>query len=144
MPNRTVHILLVEDDEVEAEQMMRSFEQMKISNPITHVTDGIEALQALRGEEGRERISRPYLILLDINLPRMTGLEFLEVLRGDDDLQQSIVFVLTTSDNESDKKEAYGKHVAGYFLKTRVWDEFLSLPQLIKGYWRMVEFPSGK
>ena len=86
MQAQTVHILLVEDDEIDAEQILRSFERMKIANPVTHVLDGIEALSALRGSGGHERLPRPYLVLLDINMARMNGLEFLQHLRDDEEL----------------------------------------------------------
>lgn len=138
---QTVHILLVEDDAVDAEVIVRSFQKLKIANPIVIVADGYEALAVLRGEGGRERLSRPYIILLDINMPRMNGLEFLQAIRKDEELQQSIVFVLTTSNNESDMVAAYASQVAGYFLKTQCGDAFLDLPKMMKNYWRIVEFP---
>ncbi len=144
MPGRTVHVLLVDDDEIDAEQVVRSFRQMKIANPVTIVGNGIEALKALRGEEGYERIPRPYIILLDINMPRMNGLEFLHAIREDDELQPSIVFILTTSDNEEDKVAAYADHVAGYFLKKDAGNAILDLPTMLKNYWRLVEFPHGE
>jgi len=141
MEHPTVHILLVEDDDVDAEIIARAFEKLKLINPITIVEDGIQAFQALRGEEGHARIPRPYMILLDINLPRMNGLEFLHNLRQDEDLKRSIIFVLTTSNNEADKKAAYTDHVAGYILKGTVGESVLNLPQMMKNYWRIVEFP---
>ena len=116
MQGQTVHVLLVEDDEIDAEQMVRSFRKLKIGNPITIVENGYEALNVLRGEGGYARLPRPYIILLDINMPRMNGLEFLRAIRQDEELQRSIVFVLTTSKNEEDIVAAYSAQVAGYFL----------------------------
>jgi CheY-like chemotaxis protein len=141
---RTVQVLLVEDDEVDAEHIIRQFDRLKIANPITVVSNGIEALHALRGEGEHSRLPRPYIILLDINLPRMNGLEFLRTIRADEDLQRSVVFVLTTSDNEADMRAAYADHVAGYFLKSRATDALFGLPTLMKNYWRIVEFPPDK
>jgi CheY-like chemotaxis protein len=141
MHGETVQVLLVEDDEIDAEQIVRSFRQLKIVNPITTVTNGIEALYVLRGEEGHTRLPRPYIILLDINMPRMNGLEFLSAIRADEALQRSVVFVLTTSDNEADMRAAYHDHVAGYFLKSRATDAVLGLPAMMKNYWRIAEFP---
>jgi CheY-like chemotaxis protein len=138
---REVHILLVEDDEVDAEHIVRSFRQMRIANAITVVNNGIEALKVLSGEGGYERLPRPYIILLDINMPQMNGLEFLQALRRDPDLRQSVVFVLTTSQNDGDMRAAYADHVAGYFLKSQATYELLGLPTIMKNYWRMVEFP---
>jgi CheY-like chemotaxis protein len=144
MPAKTVHVLLVEDDDVDAEEMLRSFDRLAISNPITVVPDGYAALNILRGEEGYERLPRPYIILLDLNTPRMNGLEFLRVIRNDDELRQSVVFVLTTSDNEADMEAAYASNVAGYFLKARTGEAFLDLPKMMTNYWRLVEFPTPK
>jgi CheY-like chemotaxis protein len=141
---RTVHVLLVEDDEIDAEQIVRAFSHLKLANPITIATNGIEALHALRGDEGWTRLPRPYIILLDINMPRMNGLEFLRALRADAELRQSVVFVLTTSDNESDLYAAYQENVAGYFLKTEATYAVFGLPMMMKNYWRLVDFPLKK
>lgn len=143
MPGRTVYVLMVEDDEIDAEHVVRSFRQMKIVNPITIVSNGIEALNALRGDEGYERIPRPYLILLDITMPRMNGMKFLRAIRKDDKLQHSIVFILTTSNSEVDKVAAYAERIAGYFLKQYAGDAILGLPTMMRNYWWVVEFPPG-
>jgi DNA-binding NarL/FixJ family response regulator len=74
----------------------------------------------------------------------MNGLEFLHAIRKDEDLRQSIVFVLTTSDNESDMVAAYADNIAGYFLKNRVGEAILDLPTMMRNYWRVVTFPPGK
>ena len=136
-----VHILLVEDDEVDAEAIQRAFRQQRIANPFTVLPDGVEALRALRGEEGATAIPRPYIVLLDINMPRMNGIEFLQALREDPDLQRSIVFVLTTSNRDEDKMAAYNGHVAGYILKSRAGEDFLEVIKLLRSYWRIIEFP---
>jgi CheY-like chemotaxis protein len=141
MPERTVHILLVDDDEVDAEAVVRAFRRQRIANPFTIVSDGIEALKALRGEGGQTPVPRPYIILLDINMPRMNGIEFLQALRQDPKLKRSIVFVLTTSDRPEDKMAVYDKHAAGYLVKSRVGQDFLSMINLLDSYWRVVEFP---
>lgn len=141
MPSPAVHILLVEDDDVDRQAVHRAFNTLKITNEITVATDGYEALNILRGEGGHKRLPRPYIILLDIQMPRMNGIEFLRVLRQDLELKTSIVFVLTTSDNQEDMADAYNEQVAGYFLKKKVGEEFLALPDLMKNYWRMVEWP---
>ena len=112
---RTVSILLVDDDEVDRRAVMRSFQKHKIENPIMTARDGREALEILRGEGG-DALERPYMILLDLRMPRMDGLEFLAELRGDPKLRDSIVFVLTTSDLEKDRTESYNYNVAGYIL----------------------------
>jgi CheY-like chemotaxis protein len=136
-----VTLLLVEDDLVDAEAIQRAFRKQKIANPFVVVPDGVEALRALREEPGAPEVPRPYIILLDINMPRMSGLEFLRALRTDPALHRSIVFVLTTSDRDEDKLEAYGNHVAGYIVKSRAGEDFLRVIQMLRAYWRIVEFP---
>lgn len=141
MTTKPVHLLLVEDDEVDVEAIIRGFKSQHIANPFTVVPDGIEALKMLRGEDGRERLPQPYMILLDINMPRMNGIEFLQALRRDPELKQSIVFVLTTSDRDEDIMAAYDEQIAGYLLKARAGKDFVDLISLLNAYWRIVEFP---
>lgn len=136
-----IHILLVEDDEIDAEAIMRGFYAQRIVNPFTLVSDGIEALNVLRGQNGHLRLPRPYMILLDINMPRMNGLEFLEEVRADPELSQSVIFVLTTSNRDEDMMAAYRQHIAGYLLKSRAGKDFVDLIALLGSYWRIVEFP---
>lgn len=136
-----VHVLLVEDNEVDREAVRRAFERHRIANPIHNAMDGIEALERLRGVNGKPKLPRPYLILLDINMPRMTGIELLSELRADPELRDSIVFVLTTSKRDEDKMAAYGANVAGYILKSDVGAGFVGLVSLLDHYWRVVEFP---
>jgi CheY-like chemotaxis protein len=143
MEGLPVHILLVDDDEVDVEAVRRGFVALRIGNAITVANDGFEALNILRGEEGYERLPRPYIILLDLNMPRMNGFEFLEELREDSDLKSSIVFVLTTSNREEDMLAAYKERIAGYFVKNNVGEGFLAVPDLLNSYWRIVEFPAS-
>lgn len=141
MTGQVVHVLLVEDDEVDSEAIVRSFQKHNFANPITIVTNGEDALKVLRGEGGYDRIPAPYLILLDINMPRMNGLEFLKILRQDPELKSSIVFVLTTSNSDRDKVAAYQEQVAGYLLKQRSGTNFVELVRMLDSYWQVVEFP---
>lgn len=141
MSSRAVHILLVEDDEIDAEAVVRAFQKHKIANCFTIVSNGVEALAALRGEAGGKRLPRPYLILLDINMPRMNGIEFLQAIRQDQELRQSIVFVLTTSNADEDKMAAYNQQIAGYLLKSKTGKDFIDILTLFKSYERIVEFP---
>ena len=141
-PNdKTLTILLVEDDDLDAEAVRRAFKRQRIANPIVVVQDGIAALNKLRGTDGVEPISRPFLILLDLNMPRMNGIEFLQQLRQDENLHDSVVFVLTTSDADRDKVAAYEQHIAGYMVKSHVGEQFVSLVNMVDHYWRYVEFP---
>ncbi len=143
MRQGTTHILLVEDDEVDAESMRRALRKLNIDNPLTHARDGIEALGLLRAEEGCERVTNPYLIVLDINMPKMNGIEFLEELRSDELHRDAIVFVLTTSNTERDKVRAYKYNIAGYLLKPKVGEGFTDVVGMLEQYWRYVELPAG-
>lgn len=136
-----VTLLLIEDDRVDAEAIQRAFRRERIANPFVVVRDGVEALAALRGEPGSPAVPRPFIVLLDINMPRMNGIEFLRALREDPALKRAIVFVLTTSEREEDKMEAYNENVAGYIIKNRAGEDFLRVIQLLQSFWRIVEFP---
>ena len=139
--DKTVTFLVVEDDEVDVKGIMRAFQRMKIANPVVRAEDGLEALDFLRGTNGKTKIFSPYLILLDLNMPRMNGLEFLDVIRQDEDLDTSIVFVLTTSDDDEDRVAAYKKHISGYVVKTDVQSSFDQAITMLDHYWRVIEFP---
>lgn len=139
-----VRLLLVDDDEIDVESVLRAFAANNITNPVTIARNGFEALEALRGIQGRERLRRPYVVLLDLNMPRMNGLEFLHQLRQDEELKSTVVFVLSTSKSDADMTAAYKAHVAGYFLKANVGQEMSNLPRMMKNYWRIVELPSDQ
>jgi CheY-like chemotaxis protein len=132
-----VTILLVEDDDIDAKIVQRAFTKLKIANPIVRAKDGIIALDLLRSNS----VPSPYIILLDLNMPRMGGLELLSELRSDDSISNSVIFVLTTSKADEDKMAAYGKNIAGYILKEKLQDNFDDLVQLLDHYWRIVELP---
>ena len=137
----TVNLLLVEDDEVDVQGLKRAFAKSRIANPIAVARDGIEALEMLRGENGRTKLPKPHLILLDLNMPRMNGIEFLEVLRADEDLKASVVFMITTSKADEDKTRAYGHNVAGYIVKQDPANTFMEAVSLLEHFWKVVEFP---
>lgn len=137
MPGRAVTILLVEDNKVDREAVTRVFTRRRLENRIEIASDGVEALDALRGTGGRAPVPRPYIVLLDLNLPRMAGLELLRAIRADEDLKTSVVFVLTTSNRDEDRTEAYRLGVAGYVVKRDV----AKLVELLDLYWSVVELP---
>jgi CheY-like chemotaxis protein len=141
MPTAPVNILLVEDNDIDVETVERAFHKYKVANPVTVAVDGVEALQILRGEGGHDKFPRPYIILLDLNLPRMNGVELLEELRKDDELRDSVVFVLTTSNSPEDKSATYNLNIAGYMVKTEIGRDFLGLAEMLDCYWRIVELP---
>jgi CheY-like chemotaxis protein len=137
---KTVQLLHVEDDDLCLMGLNRAFRAAKIANPVSFAHDGIDALEMLRGTNGRSRLPRPFLVLLDLNMPRMDGIDFLKELRKDEDLKKSIVFVMTTSGADDDKVKAYNLGVAGYILKSNPANAFLEATALLDTYWRVVEF----
>lgn len=143
-PTQPVSILLVEDDQIDAKAFMRAIREQRISNPVHRATDGVEAWEMLKGMCGDVPLDRPFIIVLDINMPRMSGIELLRKIRADETLRDSIVFVLTTSNDDQDKFEAYNLNVAGYMLKSDMGNSFLRAVELIEKYWRVVELPVGR
>jgi CheY-like chemotaxis protein len=138
MKDRMLNILLVEDDEVDVMNVQRAFRTNKIANPLFVAENGHEALRMLRaGEVPRDR----RLVLLDLNMPRMTGIEFLRELRGDPELALTTVVVLTTSNDERDRVDAYQLNVAGYILKPVTFQNFCDAMATLNKYWSLVELP---
>jgi CheY-like chemotaxis protein len=135
---RTLNILLVEDDEVDVMNIRRAFEKGKVLNPLFVAGDGVEALEILRGAT---MPSERRLVLLDLNVPRMNGIEFLREVRSDPALRSLSVIVLTTSKEEKDKVEAYSLNVAGYLLKPVTLANFVQVMAAIDHYWALVELP---
>ena len=133
-----LNILLVEDDEVDVMNVRRAFQKNNIANPLFVAGDGEEALARLRAGEvpGERRI-----VLLDLNMPRMNGIEFLRELRADPELMRTTVVVLTTSNDERDKIEAYDLNVAGYLLKPVTFSNFSEVMAALNKYWTLVEMP---
>jgi CheY-like chemotaxis protein len=135
---RPINLLLIDDDDVDVMNLRRAFERGGLTNPLWVARDGIEGLAMLRGDElPPER----RLVLLDINMPRMSGLEMLRELRGDPKLQMTSVVVLTTSNDERDRVEAYTLNVAGYLLKPVTFLAFVDLMTALNRYWTLVEMP---
>jgi len=135
MPSKPVTILLIEDDEVDVKALRWAFDKLKIANPLMVARDGVEAWEML------STVPRPYLIITDINMPRMNGIELLRKIRQSEDFRDSIVFVLTTSNDEQDKIDAYNLNVAGYMLKSDMGTSFTRAIGLVENYWKVVEFP---
>jgi CheY-like chemotaxis protein len=134
-------VLLVEDNEIDVESIRRAFRKASIDLPLVHATDGINALAYLESQK-KEKLERSKLvILLDINMPKMNGIEFLEQLRLNPKTKALPVFILTTSDHIKDKQEAYALNVAGYFIKSGSSDEFNKLIEMLCDYWQSLAFP---
>ena len=138
----TTNILLVEDDRVDVMNVRRSFKKANITNPLFTAQNGLEALDILRGKS--ESVQMPTtrrLVLLDLNMPKMGGLEFLQELRADPDIRSTPVIVLTTSDQEKDRVEAYNLNVAGYILKPVTFASFAGVMTALNRYWTLCEMP---
>lgn len=135
---RVLNIVLIEDDDVDVMNVKRAFQKANIANPLWVASNGIEGLDLLRS--GRVPMQNR-LVLLDINMPRMNGIEFLRELRNDPDLTSTTVIVLTTSNEDRDKVDAYKLHVAGYLLKPVTFINFVDLMATLNKYWTLVELP---
>jgi len=137
-PSRMPHVLLVDDDEIDVLNVRRAFEHARITSPLWVANDGLEALAMLRGDQlppGRR------LVLLDLNMPRMNGLELLRELRADPALQRTPVVMLTSSDDARDVAAAYQLNVAGYLRKPATFAASIELMAALMHYWTQVEMP---
>lgn len=132
-------ILLVEDDEVDIMNVKRAFKKNNISNPLVIAHNGLEALDILRSTA--VDAPKPKIVLLDLNMPKMGGIEFLKEIRQDPDLTFLSVFVMTTSNEDGDKIDAFNLNVAGYILKPLSMDRFISAVSTLNSYWALCEFP---
>ena len=130
-------VLLLEDDEVDAMSIERAFEDLKIANRLEIARDGEEGLRYLT-DQTKEK---PCLILLDLRMPKMGGVEFLKIIKRDKFLKMIPVVVMTTSIMEQDKKDAFDLGAAGYMVKPPEYAEFRSIIQTVDSYWTLSEMP---
>lgn len=142
MRDNTNNILLIEDDSIDVMNVQRAFQKNNIQYPLQVAFNGVEALDMLRGTNGRQKLSPlPRIVLLDINMPKMNGIEFLREIRNDKTLRSISAFIMTTSNDETDKMEAYNLNVAGYILKTLSFEKFVSTIGVLHQYWKICEQP---
>ena len=143
MAGKMLNILLVEDDELDVMNVERAFKKNNILNPLFVAGNGLEALDMLRGVGGAapEVPVERRIVLLDLNMPRMNGIEFLRELRSDPVLSLVPVIVLTTSDEDRDKVEAFQLNVAGYILKPVTLAHFIETMATLNKYWTLSEVP---
>lgn len=139
---RPAKFLIVDDDTVSVMSMKRAMHKLRILNDIEVCSDGRHALEFLRSEATRDDSLPPYIITLDLNMPRMGGLEFLDHLRADPQLSRMVIFVFTTSDTPDDMKSAYQHHVAGYVVKENPSETFSAALDMLEAYARIVELPA--
>jgi CheY-like chemotaxis protein len=130
-------ILLVEDDQVDAMTVKRALKEIKVTNPVKVTGNGEEALDFLKDEEN----DQPNIILLDLNMPKMNGIEFLKVVKSDEDMRKIPVVVLTTSREDQDRVESFSLSVAGYMVKPVDYLKFVEVIKAIDLYWTLSELP---
>lgn len=130
-------ILLVEDDQVDTMTVRRALKELHVTNPLQHVENGEEALSFLRNSAN----TQPCLILLDLNMPIMGGIEFLQIAKKDEALKRIPVVVLTTSEEQEDKVESFQLGVAGYMRKPVDYPNFVEMIRAIDAYWTISELP---
>lgn len=136
-PDSPAGILLVEDDEIQQLNVRRALDRADVRRPLDVASDGAEALDLLRSGRPPTRC----LVLLDIHMPRMDGLEFLRQVRADVALRALVVVVLSTSGDDRDKREALSLNVAGYLIKSMNFPAFVEQLRVVDRYWSMMAIP---
>lgn len=130
-------ILLIEDDSIDAMTVGRALKELHVSNRLEHVENGEEGLAYLRDPAN----DKPCIILLDLNMPVMNGIEFLQAVKADNDLRRIPVVVLTTSEEQEDKVDSFSLGVAGYMRKPVDYQQFVETIRSIDAYWTISELP---
>ena len=138
---RPFSILLIDDDDVAAEAVVRGLRKHELLCPIVLAEDGHIALQVLRAQHATRRIAKPFLALVDLNMPRMNGFEFLRALRADSALRDTLVFVLSTSGSDADRARAYDQNIAGYMVKANLGPQLKGLARFLNDYGSIVLLP---
>lgn len=141
LPPPVCTVLIVDDDDVATEGVLRSFEKHNVPSLTVTAGNGQEALEILRGQNAYKRIDTPVIVLLDLNMPRMDGFQFLEELRSDPALKRTVVFILSTSARDQDRARAYDEQVAGYMVKSAVGPQFALLAEFMTKYTNTQNLP---
>jgi CheY-like chemotaxis protein len=138
MIDKVLNVVLVEDDQVDVMNVRRAFKKNNITNPLFVAGNGVEALELLRSGSVPKKNR---IVLLDLNMPKMNGIEFLREMRADAELASTPVVVLTTSNEDKDRVEAFQLNVSGYLLKPVTFTSFVEMMAALNKYWILVEFP---
>jgi CheY-like chemotaxis protein len=139
-----IPILLVEDDQVDVMTVQRAFKRNNIINPLNVVGNGREALDYLRHQGAfadQSAFPTPGIILMDINMPLMNGIECLKEIKADEHLRKLPVIMLTTSKEECDRVESFKLSVAGYIIKPVEFEKFVEAVKVLRLYWTLSELP---
>ena len=137
MMNKHNPILLVEDDSVDAMMVSRALKELEVPNKLIHHENGEEALAFLKDD----KLTKPCIILLDLNMPRMGGLEFLGIVKKDAQLKTIPIVILTTSSEHQDLHTSFSHSVAGYMIKPVDYNKFVKMMESISSYWSHSELP---
>ncbi len=138
----TTTFVVVDDDEIDREVIRRALLKTGNNSPVIEAEDGLEALKLLQGTEERPPLAKPYVVILDLNMPQMNGFQFLEVVRKDPELRYTPIFVLSTSDDTQDKLKAYQRCVSGYIVKSRSNQALVDAMDMLEQYQQVVEVPN--
>ncbi|WP_179021743.1 response regulator [Winogradskyella forsetii] len=130
----TLNILLIEDDMIEVMKLNRAKSSLQLNHNITETNNGEDALKLL---EQKDKL--PDIILLDLNMPKINGIEFLKILKADDRLKYIPTIILTTSNNQRDLLECYKVGIAGYILKPLKYEDYVSKIEKLLAYWSINE-----
>lgn len=132
-------LFVIDDDDVDFKLLKYEFSKRKIINPIIRAKDGVDALEKLANGE----VSKPFVVLLDLNMPRMGGMEFLTELRKHEQYEDAVVFILSTSSDVRDVQASYERHAAGYFLKDDANSSIERVVDVLGGYFQIVMLPDA-
>jgi CheY-like chemotaxis protein len=130
-------ILLIEDDNVDVMTVKRALQDLKVSNQLVPLSNGEEAIEYLK----KENTTKPCIVLLDLNMPKMDGVEFLKVVKADNTLKKIPVVILTTSNSERDVTESFELGAAGYMVKSVDYEKFVETIEAIERYWTFSKLP---
>lgn len=136
---KELSVLIVEDDDVAAESIARSLKKVSPDIHLVYAEHGKAAMTILKKQDPQRILTTPYLVLLDLNMPVMNGFEFLASVREDVELKDTVIFILTTSNDDNDRAQAYDNNVAGYMVKSAVGPQFAKLATLLDAYKNAVE-----
>jgi CheY-like chemotaxis protein len=140
MTDAKIEVLVIDDDDVTQEMVVRALKKVSSTIRVVAAADGQEGLDILRGISAK-RLIKPYIVLLDLNMPRMNGFEFLSEIRQDAALRETVIFVLTTSDSDGDRSRAYQELIAGYMVKSAVGPQFARLAGLLNEVAGVIRLP---
>jgi len=132
-------ILLIEDDDVDVMTVKRAIRDLKVTNQLVSIGDGEKAIEYLRTES----TTKPCIILLDLNMPKMDGAEFLEIVKADKALKKIPIVILTTSNSDRDVIESFERGAAGYMVKSVDYEKFVETIRAIDQYWTLSKLPSN-